>query len=130
MPGFCGTMVTATGVVTTTLPWLWTDRTNAFTLVVSLTSQGTCAVIWVGETENSGARMPLKYTSVPARWLGNLFGVVSAYAFPVERLVPMIDTTVPAATLAASPPPLRLELAVLTAICEALLAEEGAAEAK
>ena len=60
-------MVTATGVVTTTPPSLWTDRTKAFTLVVSLTSQGTCAVIRVGETENSGARMPLKYTSVPAR---------------------------------------------------------------
>ena len=60
-------MVTATGVVTTTLPSFWTDRTKALTLVVSLTSQGTWAVIWVGETENSGAKMPLKYTSVPAR---------------------------------------------------------------
>ena len=42
----------------------------------------------------------------------------------------MIDTTVPAATLAASPPPLRVEPDAVAAIWAALLAEEGAAEAK
>jgi hypothetical protein len=41
-----------------------------------------------------------------------------------------MDTTVPAATFAASPPPLKVEADAVAATFEALLAEEGAAEAK
>ena len=65
MPGFAGTIVAATGVVAHDRPPPCSDRTYALMLVVSFTSHGICALIWVGETKNSGAGMPLKYTLVP-----------------------------------------------------------------
>ena len=60
MPGFCGTIVTATGVVTETLPSDRVVRTYALMLVRSRNSKGTCAVILSGETNVSGARTPSK----------------------------------------------------------------------
>src|SRR5258708_5323935 len=71
IPGFCGTIVTATGVVTETVPSFRRVRTYALTLVRSRNSNGSCAVIEVGETNLRGARTPSKYTSVLARVVGS-----------------------------------------------------------
>ena len=60
MPGFCITILTATGVETLTLPSACCVRTQALMLVVSRNSKGICVVIWVGETNISGARTPSK----------------------------------------------------------------------
>ena len=49
--------------------------------------------------------MPLKYTSVPPSWVGREVCERSAEAVADERFVPMIDTIVPGAIEAASPPP-------------------------
>ena len=53
IPGLAGTIVAATGVVVTTLPPC-SDRTYALMLVVSSTSHGIWAMIWVGDTKKSG----------------------------------------------------------------------------
>src|SRR5687767_8864130 len=108
MPGFAGTIETATGVVVTTLPSIATDRTYALMLEVSCTSHGIWALIWVGETMYSGERMPLKYTCVQTSAVGSTGWVGSALAVKEERSVPVIATIVPGATFAASPPPLRV----------------------
>src|SRR5687767_13589576 len=74
-------------------------------LVVSCTSHGIWALIWVGETIYNGARIPLKYTCVPPSSVGSVGCVRSALAEKAERSVPVIATMVPGATFAASPPP-------------------------
>src|SRR5581483_8347819 len=60
IPGFWITIVTATGVETLTVPFWRTVRTQALILVVSRNSNGTWAVMRVGETNISGARTPSK----------------------------------------------------------------------
>src|ERR1035441_39825 len=82
-------------------------------LVVSPTSQGICALIWVGETYSSGDWIPLKYTSVPPSCVGNGLAPGSALTVLAERPVPTMLTRVPGATEAASPPPDRLVLAAV-----------------
>src|SRR5579884_2104001 len=76
------------------------------------TSQGICARISCGETENKGALIPLKYTWVPASVVGSAFWLISADSdAPDVRVWPgagWIETMVPGPTLAASPPPVRL----------------------
>src|ERR1035438_8185921 len=77
-------------------------------LVVSPTSQGICALIWVGETYSSGDWIPLKYTSVPPSCVGNGLAPGSALTVLAESPVPTMLTKVPGASEAASPPPVRL----------------------
>src|ERR1017187_5007242 len=78
-------------------------------LVVSPSSQGTCAFTIVGETSVSGAAIPLRYTWVPPSVVGSAVWVRSADAVWKERLVPVTETMVPGAMEDASPPPVKLD---------------------
>src|ERR1043166_1442756 len=80
MPGFCCTIGTPTALVTETSPLLCCTRTKALVLVLSFTSNGICALIWVGETYNKGARMPSKYSCTPPNPTGNPLALGSAAA--------------------------------------------------
>src|SRR5260370_11775775 len=118
-------MLTATGVVTITVPSSATERTYALRLVVSPSSQGICALTAVGETIISGAGMPLKYTWVRPSVVGKVGLVVSADAVWYERLVPCTWAIVPGASDAASPPPERLAPLVVPVIPAVVAVETG-----
>src|SRR5262249_25894686 len=87
MPGLAGTMLTATALVTWTLPSLRTARTTALMLVVSATSQGIWAMTVLGETLIRGAMIPLKYTCVPPSSLGSTLASLGAVAVWKVRVV-------------------------------------------
>src|ERR1035441_820898 len=94
-------------------------------LVVSPSSQGTCAFTMVGETSVSGAAIPLRYTWVPPSVAGSAVWVRSADAVWNERLVPITETMVPGATEEASPPPRKLDPLAAELISGVVAVEAG-----
>ena len=69
-PGLSGAIGSPMASLTVIEPSALVVRTNKLLLLVSTNSNGTCAVIWVGETNNSGNRSPSIYTSTPPRSTG------------------------------------------------------------
>src|SRR5438105_10835321 len=92
IPGSCATRFTRTGRLDPN--WFWTTTfTDA-----PLTSNGTCALITPGDTNNNGAGMLPNKTRVvlPGTCVSNggPIGVIVAF----DRLLPKIDTSDPGAS--------------------------------
>src|SRR6516165_2014445 len=89
-------------------------------LVVSVSSQGICALICVGETYVRGDLMPLKKTDVPPSSTGRFGFDRSADAVCEERFLPLMVTSVPTDTCAAAPPCVSVDPAAVAVMVEPL----------
>src|SRR5262245_13161560 len=95
-------------------------------LVVSFSSHGSCALTLVGDTNTTGARMPLKYTCVQPISVGRRSWLRSAEAVLKTRFDPRTETIVPGAIQAASPPPVSVEPLAAAVIWAVVVLEEAA----